>query len=168
MAALLGEKGSILYIEGPAGRDVAKVRTKGMLSTKPLGIDIKTLRGDWTQNSGYRAVKSWLALSTSRQLRIGMVACQNDDMAMGARRNSVYALVMRQAGWLTITGLLLGFVGSIGASLFLRKLLFGVQPWDAVTLGCVAILLGLASMAASFLPARRAASVNPVEALRAE
>ncbi len=89
-------------------------------------------------------------------------------MAMGAQRNSVYALVMRQAGWLTITGLVLGFAGSIGASLFLRKLLFGVQPWDAVTLGSVAVLLGLASLAASFLPARRAASVNPVEALRAE
>jgi predicted permease len=89
-------------------------------------------------------------------------------MALGAQRNSVYALVMRQAGWLTVTGLVLGFVGSIGASLFLRKLLFGVQPWDAVTLCCVAVLLGLASMAASFLPAHRAASVNPVEALRAE
>jgi predicted permease len=89
-------------------------------------------------------------------------------MAMGAQRNSVYALVMRQAAWLTVTGLALGFVGSIAASLFLRKLLFGVQPWDAVTLGAVAGVLGLAAMAASFLPAQRAASVNPVEALRAE
>jgi len=46
--------------------------------------------------------------------------------------------------------------------------LFGVQAWDAVNLCCVAALLGLASMAASFLPARRAASVNPTDALRAE
>ena len=50
----------------------------------------------------------------------------------------------------------------------IRKLLFGVRAWDPITLGGVAVLLGLASMAASFLPARRAASVNPVEALRAE
>jgi macrolide transport system ATP-binding/permease protein len=43
-----------------------------------------------------------------------------------------------------------------------------VQAWDATTLGCVAAVLGLASMAASFVPARRAAAMNPVEALRAE
>jgi len=53
-------------------------------------------------------------------------------------------------------------------STLIRKLLFGVQAWDAITLGAVAVLLGLASIAASFVPARRAASVNPVEALRAE
>jgi ABC-type lipoprotein release transport system permease subunit len=50
----------------------------------------------------------------------------------------------------------------------IRKLLFGVQAWDAMTLGSVALLLALASLAASFVPARRAASVNPTDALRAE
>ncbi|HEY4765959.1 MAG TPA: ABC transporter permease [Candidatus Sulfotelmatobacter sp.] len=89
-------------------------------------------------------------------------------MALGAQRSSVYKLVMLQAGWLTGTGLASGLVCSVGASLLIRHLLFGVQAWDAVTLGCVALLLGLASMAASFLPARRAASVNPTDALRAE
>jgi len=89
-------------------------------------------------------------------------------MALGAQRSSVYRLVMRQAGWLTAVGLVIGLVCSVGASLFMRKLLFGVQAWDAVTLSCVVVLLGLASMGASFVPARRAASVNPVEALRAE
>jgi macrolide transport system ATP-binding/permease protein len=52
--------------------------------------------------------------------------------------------------------------------MLIRKLLFGVQAWDAFTLAGVAVLLGLASMAASFLPAWRAASTNPTEALRAE
>ncbi|HEY6488881.1 MAG TPA: ABC transporter permease [Terracidiphilus sp.] len=89
-------------------------------------------------------------------------------MALGAQRSSMYKLVMLQAGWLTGTGLAIGLVCSVGASLLMRNLLFGVQAWDAVTLGCVALLLGLASMAASFLPARRAASVNPTDALRAE
>ena len=89
-------------------------------------------------------------------------------MALGAQRSSVYRLVMRQAGWLTAAGLAIGLVCSVGASMLIRKLLFGVQAWDAMTLACVAVLLGLASVAASFLPARRAASVNPVEALRAE
>jgi len=86
MGALMGEKGCVLYVEGPSVRDVAKTRTKGMLSTKPAGIDVKALKGDWTQNSGYNAIRSWLSLSTSRQLHIGMICCQNDDMAIGARR----------------------------------------------------------------------------------
>ncbi len=86
IAALLGEQGCVLYIEGPSVRDVARIRAKGMLATKPSGVNVKTLKGDWTQNSGYHVVKSWLALSTSRQLNVGMIACQNDDMAIGARR----------------------------------------------------------------------------------
>jgi ribose transport system substrate-binding protein len=86
MGALLGDKGHVLYIEGPSVRDVAKVRSKGMMSGKPPGVEIKTLKGDWTQKSGYNAMKSWLSLSTSRQMHIGMVAAQNDDMAIGARR----------------------------------------------------------------------------------
>jgi len=86
IAALLGERGCVLYIEGPSVRDVAKIRAKGMLAAKPPRVEVKTLRGDWTQNSGYHAVKSWLSLSTSRQLHIGMISCQNDDMAIGARR----------------------------------------------------------------------------------
>jgi ribose transport system substrate-binding protein len=85
IAAFLGEQGVVLYMEGPL-RDVAKLRSRGMLTTKPSGVTVKTLRGDWTQQSGYHAIKSWLSLSTSRQLQVGMIACQNDDMAIGARR----------------------------------------------------------------------------------
>lgn len=89
-------------------------------------------------------------------------------MALGAKRSSVYRLVMQQAGWLILAGLAIGLASSVGVSMLIRKLLFGVQAWDGMTLGGVAVLLSLASMAASFLPAHRAASVNPVEALRAE
>ena len=87
---------------------------------------------------------------------------------MGAGRSSVYRLVLGQAVWLTGAGLAIGLGCSVGASLLMRSVLFGVEAWDALTLACVAILLGLASMAASFLPARRAASVNPMDALGAE
>jgi len=86
IATILGEEGCVLLVEGPAVRDVSRLRTKGMMSTKPPRVTVKTLKGDWTQHSGYHAVQSWLALSTSRELNIGLIAGQNDDMAMGARR----------------------------------------------------------------------------------
>ncbi|HXW93062.1 MAG TPA: ABC transporter permease, partial [Terriglobales bacterium] len=89
-------------------------------------------------------------------------------IALGAQRSSVYSLVVREAGRLTGAGLAIGLVCSVGTSLLTRRLLFGVQAWDAATLTGVAVLLGLASMVASLLPALRAASVNPTDALRAE
>jgi predicted permease len=89
-------------------------------------------------------------------------------MALGAQRGSVYKLVMRQAGWLTAVGVGIGLVCAVGASLLMRTILFGVQAWDVPTLVAVAVVLSTASLAASFLPAHRAASVNPTEALRAE
>jgi predicted permease len=89
-------------------------------------------------------------------------------MALGAKRSSVYKLVLREAGWLTALGLGIGLCCSVGASLLMRKLLFGIEAWDVPTLVGVGFMLGLASMVASFLPAHRAASVNPMEALRAE
>jgi predicted permease len=89
-------------------------------------------------------------------------------MALGAQRSSVYGLVLRQAGRLTLSGLAIGLICSVAASVFLRKLLYGVQAWDATTLGAVAVLLGAVSLAASYLPAHRAASLNPTDALRTE
>ena len=69
VTALLSDQGCGLSLEGPSVRDLAKVRTKGMLAAKPPQIVVKTLKGDWTQNSGYHAVESWLSLTTSRQLK---------------------------------------------------------------------------------------------------
>jgi macrolide transport system ATP-binding/permease protein len=89
-------------------------------------------------------------------------------MALGAQRGSVYKMIMRQAGWLTAIGVSIGLVCAVGASLLMRTILFGVQAWDVPTLAGVALVLSAASLAASFLPAHRAASVNPTEALRAE
>ncbi|HEX3683478.1 MAG TPA: ABC transporter permease [Bryobacteraceae bacterium] len=89
-------------------------------------------------------------------------------MALGAEHRSVYRLIMREAGWLAMLGIGIGAAGSIAGAVFARKLLFGVHTWDLQSLVATAGMLAIAALAASFVPARRAASVNPVDALRAE
>jgi macrolide transport system ATP-binding/permease protein len=89
-------------------------------------------------------------------------------MALGAQPASVYRLILGQAGWLTMLGIAVGVAGSVCATSLIRSLLFGVDSWDVTTLAGVAAILWMAALAASFLPARHAASVNPVDALRAE
>jgi ABC-type antimicrobial peptide transport system permease subunit len=89
-------------------------------------------------------------------------------MALGAGRSTVMKMVMREAGWLAVVGIAAGIVCSLIAARMMRGLLFGVSAWDASTIVAVAVMLGGAALAASAIPARRAASVDPMEALRAE
>ena len=89
-------------------------------------------------------------------------------MALGAARGSVYGMVFKEAGKLTAIGIGAGLACSIAGATLMRKLLFGTQAWDMTTLAGVAVTLVTFALIASYVPARRAASVNPVEALRAE
>jgi macrolide transport system ATP-binding/permease protein len=89
-------------------------------------------------------------------------------MALGAQRGSVYGMILREAGWLIAAGVVVGLACSVGAGMLMRTLLFGVHAWDGPTLVAVAAVLGVFALMASYVPARRAASVNPVDALRAE
>ena len=89
-------------------------------------------------------------------------------MALGAERNSVYRLILKEAGRLTAIGVVVGLIASLAAATLMRGLLFSVRSWDVPTLAAVAVVLGVAALLASFLPARRAAAVNPMEALRSE
>jgi predicted permease len=89
-------------------------------------------------------------------------------MALGAQRGSVYRLVMAEAGRLIVVGIVAGLVCSVGAAIWMRSMLYGTPPWDVLTLSSVAVVLAVSAALASYIPARRAASVNPVEALRAE
>jgi predicted permease len=89
-------------------------------------------------------------------------------IALGAQRAMVYRLILKEAGMLALAGIVIGLGSSVIIASLMRKLLFGTPPWDITTLACVAGLLGASALLASFLPARRAASVDPMTALRAE
>jgi ABC-type antimicrobial peptide transport system permease subunit len=89
-------------------------------------------------------------------------------MALGAERATVYRLILNDAGKLIVMGIAAGIVFSLMTTSLIGKLLFAVRSWDIATLLSVAAILGSAALVASFHPARRAASVNPVEALRSE
>ena len=106
---------------------------------------------------------SVIAYSVSQRTReIGV------RMALGAERRAVYRLVLKEAGWLTVLGIGAGVLGSMAVTKLMQDLLFGIGAWDVPTLIAVATVLAVAALVASYLPARRAASVNPIDALRSE
>jgi putative ABC transport system permease protein len=89
-------------------------------------------------------------------------------MALGARPRDVLSLVVRQGMALAIAGIALGIGGAFAATRLLASLLYGVKPTDPVTFATVVALLGAVAFLACWLPARRAARVDPTVALRAE
>ncbi|HEY7402736.1 MAG TPA: ABC transporter permease [Candidatus Angelobacter sp.] len=89
-------------------------------------------------------------------------------MALGAQRQELTAMFVRHGLVLTLTGVVLGLAGAFFFMRFLSSLLFGVRPTDIATYSAVSLGLIATAMLASYLPSRRAASVDPVEALRRE
>ena len=86
IGALLPEGGLVLYLLGPSGNSTAEQRLTWMQTVKPSNIQVRTLIGDWSQQSAHKAVSRWLQLRTSHTIPVNLVAAQNDDMALGARR----------------------------------------------------------------------------------
>jgi ABC-type antimicrobial peptide transport system permease subunit len=89
-------------------------------------------------------------------------------IALGASARQIVGSVLREGAGLTAVGLLSGFVISVAVATALRGVLFGVTPTDAPTYGGVFALLACVSLAASYIPARRAARIDPVRTLRQE
>ena len=87
-------------------------------------------------------------------------------VALGAHRRAILRLVLGHALAITLIGIAIGLVLSLALSLVIRSLLLGVTPTDPVTLVGVSVLLTAVAMIASYVPARRAARVDPVIALR--
>ncbi len=129
-AALLPEGGSVLYIEGPAASSAARDRTRGMNETKPANIQAKVMRANWTEESSYRAVSSWLRLRTSHEMHIELVGAQDDSMAMGARKAFAELAVGDRERWLKMpftgcdgmpkTGQAWVRSGELAATIFIR------------------------------------------------
>ncbi len=104
-----------------------------------------------------------LAYSVARRTReIGIRA------ALGAGRADLTWMVLREGLGRSLAGLAVGIAGSLGATRLLAGLLYGVRPSDAAVLVGVAATLAAVSIAASYLPARRAARIDPMQALRSE
>jgi ABC-type antimicrobial peptide transport system permease subunit len=97
-----------------------------------------------------------------RQREIGL------RIAMGAERSGVLGLVLRQGAKLSAIGVVLGLVGAFFSGRLLESFLFGVTSRDATTLGTVCILVMGVTLLSTYLPARRAATIDPLTALRAE
>jgi len=89
-------------------------------------------------------------------------------MALGATPAALLRLVLGQGMRLTLAGIALGLAGAIGLTGLMKGLLYGVAPGDPAVLAAVAGVLGTAALAACYLPARRATTVDPIVALREE
>jgi predicted permease len=89
-------------------------------------------------------------------------------MALGARPKQVIRLVLSTSSRAVLVGLVLGFAGALGMSRLLQKFLYGLSPFDPVSYALVGLVLAVAGLAATFLPARRATQIDPMSALRCE
>ena len=122
------------------------------------------------------SVFAWIALLLSAAGLYGVLAYLVGQrvreigirLALGATREQVFALVFRRGLWMVGAGLMVGGAAALLAGRWIQSFLFGVTPHDPLTYALVGVVVLLASALAVFVPARRAASIEPMEALRTE
>jgi ABC-type sugar transport system substrate-binding protein len=86
MGALLPQGGTVLYLRGPASNYLASQRMQGLESTVPRNIQLKALKIQWTEESCYQSISSWIRLSTMRAGDLRLIVSQNTDFVAGARK----------------------------------------------------------------------------------
>lgn len=133
--------------------------------TAPRRFNMVTLLGFAGTALGLAAVGLYSVLAYSVTLRTREIGIR---MALGAEPGNVARLVLKQGLMIAVAGIAAGLCGAFALTRFMRSLIFGVSTSDPLTLVAVSVLLALISVAASYLPALRAARVDPIQALRAE
>jgi len=179
---------STFYVRSPAGVDALAPAIRAAVRDADPGtaiVRLRTLTSQFEQDSllwPVRTLTILLTLFASLSLliaSIGQYAVVAFDMrrrvrefglriALGASASQVLTSVVRDGLRLTAIGLALGFTLSIAVANALRGFLYGITPTDAITYTGVFALLGVASLTACFIPARRAAGIDPNTALRDE
>ncbi len=136
---------------------------RGFLYTQRMNAEMFSLLAFLGLALATIGIFSVVSLAVSRRTReIGV------RMALGAKRSEVGQLILRRALTPVIIGLVVGLVVSLGVTRLVQGLLFGVEPTDPLSLAAGAVVLVAAATLAAYLPARRAARVDPVAALRTE
>jgi predicted permease len=107
---------------------------------------------------GLYGLTAFLVAQRSREIGV--------RMALGASVRDVLRLVVSQGAWLTASGLAAGLALGLGLGRTMASVLIDIKPWDPLTVASTIATLGLVAVLAHWIPARRAASINPVEALR--
>jgi ABC-type antimicrobial peptide transport system permease subunit len=109
---------------------------------------------------GVYGVMSFLVSQGTREIGI--------RVAMGATQAGIVRFVIRRGMAVSLTGVVLGIVAAFASTRLMRSLLYGVTPTDVLTFASIPLLLGLVALVASYIPARRAARVEPADSLRQE
>jgi ABC-type antimicrobial peptide transport system permease subunit len=109
---------------------------------------------------GLYAVMAYSVIERSREFAL--------RMALGSSREGIFRLVLTGSTGVILVGIVAGGLGSIAAVRLLRSMLFNVAPFDPISFSAAAIALVLTVLIASFVPARRAATIQPMQALRNE
>ena len=109
---------------------------------------------------GIYGIMAWMV--SRRMQEIGI------RIALGAPSEQVQGMVLREAVWVTLLGVAAGMGGALALGRVVASLLYGLKPWDPATFAVAATMLILVALAASWIPARRAAGVDPIRALRHE
>jgi ABC-type antimicrobial peptide transport system permease subunit len=111
------------------------------------------------------ALGIYSVIAFSAALRVQEMAIR---IALGSQRSGVLRLVFSSAAKLAIVGCVVGLLVAAAASQIMQSLLFGVSPFDPLVLTLAAVFVLILALAASFLPAHRAASIDPMKALRTD
>ena len=148
----------------PAGRiqSLEQVRTDSIAAPR-LTANLLALFGLLALAIAAAGIGGVMALSVSQRTHeIGV------RMAIGARPAEIVLMILRQGMGLAIVGVVLGLLGAYGLTHTMKSLLFGVAPDDPSTFAAVAGVLAFVALVACYIPARRAAQVDPLRSLRSE